>query len=104
MRFTFTAPGDGSYVLAAVATADDTTHNSFYVTLDDEAVVRDGAHAFDVVPGDTGAVDVGVRGDGPSDVRPVPITWSLSAGVHVFTFWGREAATRLDVVTLRGVR
>lgn len=103
-RFTFTVPVDGGYVLAATATADDTTHNSFYVTLDDDAVVRDGSHAFDVVPGDTGVVDVGVRGDGPADVRPVPITWSLSAGVHVFTFWGREAATRLDVVTLRGVQ
>jgi len=77
-------------------------HNSFYIGLNDEVANGNEQYAYDLEEKTVFEWDdVSRRGDGDSDQNEFdPMIWTLSPGMHTFTFHGREADTRLDQIIL----
>jgi len=103
VSFTFEIAEVANYKMQArvMTPAPTDGHNSFYIGLDDE-IARNDQYVYDLEEASIFKWDdVSRRGDGNSDQNEFdPMIWTLSPGFHTFTFYGREADTRLDQVIL----
>jgi hypothetical protein len=97
----------GQYVLQArvLALPPEGAMNSFYVGLDGEPAQGDETRVFHAIPlavvWTWDSVSWSGNAVGPEASEFDPKVWELTAGEHVFTFYGREAGTELDEVALR---
>jgi hypothetical protein len=99
--YTFDLETAGNYKVQANVTAESESQNSFWITIDTDAV--DPANIWDVYPHTVGFETrvASWRGSGTFDANEyVPKVWGLAAGQHQLTIIGREADVRLGTVTL----
>jgi hypothetical protein len=78
--------------------------NSFFVGMDGEAALGDETHGFMLAVSSSyfwQLVNEAGSSIGPTPPEFDPMTWDLTPGLHVVTFYGREQKTWLDVVALR---
>ena len=89
---------------AKVNSNNDGGQNSFYVGIDDEAAQGNSSFIFSLHLVTEFTWDkVNRLGNGTSTPQNDPKIWNLSAGLHTFTFYGREANTWLDQIILKSV-
>jgi len=104
VSFTFEITEACDYVLEArVMTASmEWDSNSFFVGLDGADVVGNTDYVYDPMQSTEFYWDeVSWRGNGDEGTQQYdPKVWTLTEGLHTFTFYGREPETRLDQVRL----
>lgn len=103
--FTFNVTNpDQYYMQAKVNSNNDSGQNSFYVGLDSESAQNNNYYTYST-PVTSGYVwsNINRTGNGTATPQYDPMTWTLSVGLHTFTFYGREANTWLDQVILKKV-
>lgn len=102
VSFTFNIQQPGKYRMEArINSHSDLGQDSFYVGLDDEPAKFD-EYAYDTVLSDVFVWDnVSLRGGGTFETADHdPMNWTLSEGLHTFTFYGREVNCWLDQIRL----
>jgi len=105
--FTFNITSAGKYRMEAriLANSPDTAGaNSWYVGLDSESAQGNDIYTYDTLEATTFTWDnVSLRGPSGNVTwsQYDPMVWDLSAGLHTFTFYGRESNTWLDQIILR---
>ena len=103
VSFTFEITEAGIYSMKAKVLAADTGRNSFYVGVDSESASDSNAYIYDTQISQVFVWDdVSLRGATGDHLTSEfdPKTWDLTEGLHTFTFYAREADTRLDQITL----
>ena len=82
-------------------------HDSFYVGLDGVQAAGVNEYIYDLKDNDSFTWD-NVRFRGPNGNSTYsqynPKVWSLTSGLHTFTFYGRETDTRLDQIILKNIQ
>ena len=107
VSWVFDVPQAGQYVLQArvLALPPEGAQNSFYVGLDGEPAQGDETRVFHAIPlavvWTWDSVSWSGHAVGPEASEFDPKVWDLTAGTHVFTFYGREAGTEVDELALR---
>jgi hypothetical protein len=101
--YSFQIDSAGKYVMEArVNSNSDAGHNSFYLGLDNEPAQGRSTYTFDsLVTSGFSWDNVSKRGTGIVNAEFDPMVWDLTAGIHTFTFYGREANTWLDMIILK---
>ncbi len=83
---------------------NDGGQNSFYMGLDSEAAQNNNYYTYSSpIISDYVWDNVNRTGNGTTLPEFDPMTWNLTAGLHTFTFYGREANTWLDQIILKRV-
>jgi len=103
VNFTFNILQAGEYRLEArVNSHGSSGDNSFYVGLNSEPARNDDIYAYDTIQFNGFQWDnVSLRGGGDHLVAEHdPMNWTLSEGLHNFTFYGRESECWLDKIIL----
>jgi len=103
VNFTFNIQQAGEYRIEALVNDQNSgEYNSFYVGLDREPAQNNNYYAYDT-PIEAGFQwdNVSLRSTGSySNPGSDPMNWTLSVGLHNFTFWGREVDCWLDKIKL----
>jgi hypothetical protein len=107
--FTFNITNPGQYRMEARALTASIGQNSFYVGLDLEVANGNNSYAYDAMLSSTSSFEwdnVSLRGPNglPELDEYDPMLWDLTAGLHTFIFYGREANTWLDQIILRRIQ
>ena len=106
-RYTFQIGSPGRYRMEArilTPLPDMAGADSFYLGLDGEPAQGNDNYTYDTLQTASFAWDnVSMRGPNGNITwsQYDPMVWDLTAGLHTFTFYGREANTWLDQIILR---
>ena len=89
-------------MMEALVLASSDAYNSFFIGLDDDDAQID----YNVYDAEISSSfiwdDASLRGTGTYDNNELdPMVWDLDTGLHTFTFYTREADTRLDKIVLK---
>lgn len=109
VSFAFNISETGNYKMKAriLTPSVALSHNSFYVGLDNEEANNVDSFIYDVAELSAFTWEYvslrGLNGDF-SWAEYDPKIWNLTAGIHTFTFYGRESDTRLDQIFLEKIQ
>lgn len=98
--FGIVMPSSGTITWAATVNATDSSHNSFFVNMNDEP--EHPAHIWDIVSLTSGleSRNISWRGNGTFDDPEYDLnSWTLAGGTHKLIIRGRESGVMIQTIT-----